>query len=551
MLLKFFLFSFVDSRRFPGYSNGFWISSPSIHDPTELRATETSILLAWSHAVHSIEPIDSFELQARYPTEISPYESLYLPIPTEDGFYPTSRIINREWSKSWSNWEPVYVGLGRQFRFDTSQFSGLENQRVWDFRVRAKTVTGSYSSWSSIVPAHAILARDRFNMEIFGSGKNSAGISEIKVDGQSLWRRRDKQGLTLAIFDRRDFSLVSLETFNTFNSSTESARMATAIRACGPDFVIAVVSSYAWEWHFTPVLASAMEDYGAYYVGQWSRIFDSTSLQSSPFADLAETSSADSFGHPYAFVGMYGLGMGNGWESLQLNTGHYRTTGKSERAIIRLSFYFNYMFGKFLVGSQSTAQSHDLFVKSQRPRPGTVHAPITRVKTWNYAIQPVKEYAPYIGNLHNQIEFLMEANETVVISEYNATNFGFEIVQETAAGPIVTVDPRQSNVLTELEAVWGGPSTRYNIDGSVLANPVGTERVCADILENRFSPGTDCDEYDYMGGVVPVLLQYGIGLWPGTCDRDGCGVEVPVGDFSITTKTVRSDAVNVLTDIWP
>jgi hypothetical protein len=561
-MIFFLLVGIASSLPFPDTSTGSWTLSPQIDAPTESRSTETTIFLTWSQGAHSLEPLSRYEVQARYPTAISPNDQyLYFPKPTQDGYYP-DRSIDRPWAVSWSDWSDVYIGMGRQYLFSVSQFTGLSNQRVFDFRVRAVTSGSLTSDWSTVVPAHTILegGKDRFLVELVATGKNNPGMSSIKIAGVTIFSRRDKVGLTMAVVDRANFQLLSVDTFDTFNDRAESRRLASSIRACGPEKLVLIVSSHGWEKSFTTNLADAMEMYGAYYVGQWARVFDAPPIQPNPYADLTGTQSSDSFGHPYAFIGMFGLGMGNGFESIQLNTGHYLTTGKAEPAIIRLSFYYNYMFGKYMVGSEemSVTRSADWFVKSQAPRPGTVHAPIPGGPDpiSLSSIQPQPKYAPYIGTLSHHIEFLMEANETVVLDQFNTTNFGFEIRQDNFFSQTITDDPREKILITELEYVWGGPSVRYNFDGSEVLSAsasTNTNRVCPDILPYLWMQGTGCSVYDDPVATATVpMLQYGIGIWPTVCaaSRAGCGAATPMVSFSMISKPTISASVTVSTDMW-
>lgn len=62
----------------------------------------------------------------------------------------------------------------------------------------------------------------------------------------------------------------------------------------------------------------AMELCGAYHFGIWARVFaDHQPHEPPPVADFEETASDLNFGHPYAFIGVPGIGTGMGWESLQ------------------------------------------------------------------------------------------------------------------------------------------------------------------------------------------------------------------------------------------
>ena len=520
--------------RFPDASSGRWVKTPIIQPFHAARATEESILVAWSIAHHSLEAVDRYELRVRWPLAVEPHDSNLISRTTPDGLYGEDKISNRSWAHVWSEFSLAYIGKGRQVNFTIpDRLVGVNGTvRVFDFQVRAITETDEWTDWSPSVLGHTLVpgVNERFNVELIGTGRNNPMHSQIIVAGTAVFNRTDLRGFALAVFDRKNFNLTKLDEYDVFESDSEADRMADDMLAQGPDKYVAVVSGYAWEWHFSVRLSKVFEFFGGYYVGQWSRVFEN-SIQPSEYADLQETASQETFAHPYCFFGSYGWGAGNGIESIQLNTGHYLAVGKAERAIAKIPIYYNYMLGRFIVGSEWEARSSDYFVKSQIPRAGTLHSPIKveNVVTPAFQVQPQSMYAPYIGNLHQTIEYLMEANETVVWDEFNATNYGFEIVQVLSRlpDPLVSSDPRAGTFLqTELERLWGGPSARDH-PPSV---EVGTTRVCPDILKNRES--LNCSSYD---SVSFPLLQFGIGLFPTTCHSGNaeCASQAVVDEFSM------------------
>jgi hypothetical protein len=562
----FLVFGFVGGLREP--ASGGWTLTPKLHAPAESRATETTILFTWTPAIHSIEQVGKYELSCRYPKTVIDADSQYMPKATEDGDYPTSAVTGRDWVTEWSSWYSIYTGLGRQFLFDTSiHMTGIIGRKFFDCRVRATTeATGLISDWSLPVQAHTVIAgdKDRFVLEIVGTGRNNPATSLVRIGSQILYKRSDSKGFILIVLDRRDMSVAYSGVYNVYEDSEASQTMSEKIRSYGPLYWIIVASSYAWEWHTTPTLTDTLLDYGAYYVGQWSRVFSGTdSVQSSSRGvDLAEMASEDSFGHPYAFLGWYGCGMGNCHESIQLNTGHYLATGKAQKAILRLPVYFNYMLGRYMIGvvGAEGGESADLWRRGQIPKPATLHSPYSAVTIGEppfWRIQSDGLYAPYIGNLWNQLEYLIVANDTGIDRENGVRNYGYEIIQQIGnQPPQVYRDPRR-NVQTELERIWGGPSVRYSaFDGLVIpaSASVETVRVCGEILNNRWKPGVGCPQYDSIATSQIPMLQFGIGMWPMVCDasRAGrCGSPVPSSFTPFTSKPDPSASVSVVTENWP
>ena len=527
--------------------SSYWITEPVLDPFADSRATGDSILMTWTPGSHVEDALSHYELRVRWPLVVEASDFMLHSQATPDGYFPSERVQNREWAKVWAEYALAYSGRGRQFNFSIpNQLSEVNGTiRVFDFQVRAINILGDASQWSPPVLGHTLLenTQERFLVELIGTGRNNAMFSQITVNGVSLFNKTDLRGLALAVFNRSDFSLKNLDSYDVFIDAAESRRMVADLRSlAGPGTFIAIVSGHAWEWRLSSQLATVLETYGAFYVGQWARIFETASIRPSTYADLAETSSSDSFGHPYALFGSYGLGMGNGIESIQLNTGHYLATGKAQRAIIRLQVYYNYMLGRFFV-NRYDSKSSDFFVKSQNPPQKTLHNPISADQTVlpAYQVQPQSRYAPYIGNLYNQLEYVMEANETVVWDEFNSTNFGFEIIQvlEKISDPLVTGDPRTGDLRqTEMQRIWPKPP------------------ICAEMIGERHSLSFDslCPDYDDPELTTHVpLMRFGIGVFPTLCNPQNpdCASPVPTLEtFSSITPFSSWTSATVSTIEW-
>ena len=551
----FYLFLALEGLKFPSPpTSGQWTATPSLQPFLESRATSSSILLAWSLGRHSLYGIDRYEVRVRWPLTMEIYDFKFYPLATSAGMFPS---LDR--AKSWSSYFPVYSGLGRQFSFESAQISGVQvnNQRIFEFSVRAVTDDDAFSSpWSAPVLMHTVFqdaTLERFYVDLVGTGRNNAGYSSIFVKGESVFHRTDLKGFALAVFDRSDFSLKFFDQYDVSSTESESLRMANDLAThAGPEQYIAVVSGDSWEWKATPLLSKTLEGYGAYYLGQWAHVF-SNQVQPSPYADLSETQSQDSFGHPYAFFGCAGWGPGNGYESLQLNTGQYLAREKSETAKIRIPLYYNYMLGRYFIAPFAQGiYTHEFFSKSQLPKPGSLHNPVPFRKTAPIQISLQSKYAPYMGNLWNAIDYIREANETVILDEFNTTNSGFQIVQQMTylPNPLVTEDPRPSNIFeTELERIWGGPCARYSqVTGELLSNSVSvsTTRICPSIFTDQV-----CLEYD--DGVTGVpLLEFAVGLWPTVCSSQdtGCISQTTLSSFSVIAPSRPSNDVTVSIKTW-
>ncbi|KAF4724904.1 hypothetical protein FOZ63_033727, partial [Perkinsus olseni] len=383
----------------------------------------------------------------------------------------------------WSRWQPIFIGPGRVFNWEITE--EVCEGCSYEFRIRAVGLRQGDSPWSiKTLLAHTIRpgAVDRAPFEIIGTGRNNAGWGSLSVNGEVIFRRSTERGLLLVVLDRHNLHLLHMRMYDTFADADASSRMAADLKRFGSDVFVIVLSVDAWEWHVTPTLAKAMEFCGAYHFGMWSHVFADHLHQPSPVADFEETASQLSFGHPYAFIGVPGIGTGMGWESLQYNSGHYLAEGgRAPRAIIRGLFYLDYIPMRYRIADVVT-NTADYYLKGQPPRAETLHNPLPADKQVqpDYYVDRPDPYTPYIGNLWNAVELLLTANETVDLPQYNLTNYGFQIVLDLFLGdPLNYVDARLSRSvqdsyfqMTELERVWGGPSDRIDVVRTALSGQV-------------------------------------------------------------------------------
>lgn len=319
--------------------------------------------------------------------------------------------------------------------------------------------------------------------------------------------------------------------------------MAEHIRFYNASFLIVVASTIAWEWQAPRTLVQTMEFCGAYHFGQWAYTFAEQVHYRSNSSDLQQTASQEQFGHPYAFIGIPGIGTAMGWESLMYNTGHYLARSvKTQQAIIRGVAYYDYVARLYRL-HDVTATKATFFLKGQPPLPETFHNPIPSRKKAALdfftlaSMEPA--YVPYIGTLREHITKVLEANGTVM-----PYNFAFYLQTDAK---VRKVDPRpRSWWVTELERVWGGHSMRFWYhNGTVLNDGVrSVDRSCPMFIKHNhlfadpLSCGVNfedcCDRVD-----VPdfPVTECGVGVSPTLCRtveliQDDCP-----GPFELTNRT--------------
>jgi len=505
---------------------------PKMQPWEELRAGHRTVTVAWTPGWNPWCAIGRYELQRRRPggaaLQFHDMENLQLrEVDIED--------TNPNWPSidDWGPWETVYTGLARAYTLRVDLAYGHAVQ----VRVRACTVDtvpdavhcGSQSSdacsgWSQIQTVHTVLsaALDKINFFIRGSGKNAPEYTEIEVNQQTVYKRRDETGLVLAVFSRLDFSLQWLRTYDTHRSRDESLLMSRHLRQFNQSHVVFVASTIAWEWHATESLVRALEFCGAYHFGQWAHIFAEQPHYSSPTSDLQEDASQQEFGHPYALVGIPGIGVGLGYESLMYNTGLYLAENvKVPQAIIRGVAYYDYIARVYRFHDVTAAKA-EFFLKNNPPTWETMHNPTPARKSTASSsdLMPVS-YRPYIGTLREHVVRLIEANATVP-----PYNFAFILV---TASNVRKVDPRlRSYWVTELERVWSGQSARYWMhNGSqILAGIPLEERRCQAFVYHGYteaSPDTCgwptfeacCPDIDETSS--NLMMRCGVGIAPTLC----------------------------------
>lgn len=470
-----------------------------------VRGLPTSCTVSWTPGWNQWATNDRYELEARrplyYPMKMGDYENLQFREYEQE-------ITDDRWpgDEYWTPWQIVYSGLGRIYSYpvDTSQGYAVQ------FRVRVcgEWENSGCSPFSPVQSAHAVVSGmlDKVNIYVKGTGKNYPDYTEIRVNNQTVYSRRDETGLVLAVFSRMDLSLQLLKAYDTHRDRSQALQMSKDIRVFDQSSFVVVASSIAWEWHATRALARTMEFCGAYHFGQWAHTFAETPKYESSMSDLQRTASQSEFGHPYAFIGVPGLGTGMGWESLMLNTGHYLPSPllKVPEAEIRAIFYFDYI-ARYYRLQKAVFSKSSWFQKAEVPLQDTIHNPLPAEKkpVERLEVPAIQQerYQAYVGTLQSQITRLIESNLT--LPPYN---YGF--VLETAGG-ILRVDPRPRDLwVTELEKLWLGASARYWHTNGTLLNP-GIE------LVNR-----ECPEFIYHGYTEAS---------PDTCGSDLSGC-CPTGD---------------------
>eukprot|EP00921_Rhytidocystis_pertsovi_P024476 GHVQ01039350.1.p1 GENE.GHVQ01039350.1~~GHVQ01039350.1.p1 ORF type:complete len:339 (-),score=35.00 GHVQ01039350.1:190-1206(-) len=183
--------------------------------------------------------------------------------------------------------------------------------------------------------------------------------------------------------------------------------------------------------------------------------------------------------HPYAFVGIPGMGTGAGWESLWYNTGHFMSHGHEFPAVVTALISYDFRTRHYFVG-QTLHKSASWWQAASPPLPGTSSSPIPKSKTPPrpiFTTLPQTPYTPYIATLRQHLPWLLEANETTL-----PVNYGFVIV----AGQRVVSDPRPDRwKQSALDGLWGGRSMRYYQGQLITGDTRPEDRQCWEVVRSK------------------------------------------------------------------
>ena len=482
------------------------------------RSSTSSISIAWSPALRNGEEITQYHLECKWTTEPSTA-------------WAATAALNSPVSLPSSPWSEIYSGTSRTFNY-TSLVPGT----TYLFRVRALGRFTGYSPYSFSTPLHTLLPAnlDAVPIEIIGSGRNNPGFSTLKISGFTIFSRRDVCGLILVVLARHNLKLQSIQVFDTAESESASDDLASAILSADASSFIIVFSADHWEGSVTSRLVNAMEFSGAYHFAHAVAVTrrSMTQRDASSYSLL--------FGHPYAFIGIPGVGTGAGSESLQPPTGHYLATDKVERAIIRLTLQYDFVTRGFSIADRKTfAHPHYVSLPTlpSASRTPTVHFPIPaeKIPTAPAPLLPAS-LPPYVGTMPVHAEGLIAGNKSHILNNYTNNNFQV-ILSVNLPEPLSFFDPSKAERMTELERIWGGPSERYDEVTGVMIQPGLVERVCEGYLNWRWNAtNAACQDADCCTGFTrdaPEFMRLGVGLWPTLCLPGSCDAGAHIETFEL------------------
>lgn len=269
----------------------------------------------------------------------------------------------------WKPWTPYYQGTKRIIYVDSLSSGSYYRVR---YTVSSKFTTSQYSEIKFIG-----LKRNNKKVNVYmrGTGRNNHGNAIIKLNNNIILEHGKFQGLAVIALNRRNLKVDTIQLFDTYTknsnvktetvtytkysydddgniiTSTETTtvekslllendnKLQKFIKSIKDNQFILLVSCYGWEQYFTYKTAELLARYGALKIKELSYSFyQSYNEDKFQFESILPQ---NKYHHPYAFIGIRNLGMGNGFEVVQTNKGHYISTENLPQAEIIVTLSFN------------------------------------------------------------------------------------------------------------------------------------------------------------------------------------------------------------------
>ena len=306
------------------------------------------------------------------------YEDEYL---MSNSIYSNGELMTYTLSNEslWKDWTQKYSGSKRIIKL-TNLNSGSFYRIKYKINSR---YTSSKFSEIKLIP----LKRGNTKVNIFvqGTGRNNHDNAIVTLNNNIILKYGKFQGLGAITLNRKNLSVSSIEFFDTYNENTknetktveyikysydndgnivthyesttiinlnpisENNKLMYFLEKVSISEILIIVSCYGWEKFFIYETAEYLSTFGALKIKELTNSFyyKANEDQFKQQTILNE----NLYHHPYAFIGLKGIGVGNGFEVIQTNKGNYLSTENLPHAdlIVTLSynkfnraFYFNY-----------------------------------------------------------------------------------------------------------------------------------------------------------------------------------------------------------------
>ena len=306
------------------------------------------------------------------------YEDEYL---MSNSIYSNGELMTYTLSNEslWKDWTQKYSGSKRIIKL-TNLNSGSFYRIKYKINSR---YTSSKFSEIKLIPLKRV--NTKVNIFVQGTGRNNHDNAIVTLNNNIILKYGKFQGLAAITLNRKNLSVSSIEFFDTYNENTknetktveyikysydndgnivtnnesttiinlnpisENNKLMYFLEKVSISKILIIVSCYGWEKFFIYETAEYLSTFGALKIKELTNSFYYKTNE-----DLFKQQTIlneNLYHHPYAFIGLKGIGVGNGFEVIQTNKGNYLSTENLPHAdlIVTLSynkfnraFYFNY-----------------------------------------------------------------------------------------------------------------------------------------------------------------------------------------------------------------
>jgi len=279
----------------------------------------------------------------------------------------------------WKDWTEKYKGSKRIIKLTNLNSGSFYRIK---YKINSRYTTSQYSE-IKLIPLKR--ANTKVNIFVQGTGRNNHDNAIVTLNNKIILKYGKFQGLSAITLNRKNLSVSSIEFFDTYNENTKNetntveyikysydkdgnivtSNENTTIKKLNPisennklmyflekvsiSEILIIVSCYGWEKFLIYETAEYLSTFGALKIKELTNSFfyKANEDQFKQHTILNE----NLYHHPYAFIGLKGIGVGNGFEVIQTNKGNYLSTENLPHAnlIVTLSynkfnraFYFNY-----------------------------------------------------------------------------------------------------------------------------------------------------------------------------------------------------------------
>ena len=296
------------------------------------------------------------------------YEDEYL---MSNSIYSNGELINYILSNNslWNEWSEKYSGSKRIIKLTDLNEGSFYRIK---YKISSRFTTSQFSE-VKLIPLQK--ANTKVNIFVQGTGRNNHDNAIVTLNNNIILKHGKFQGLVAITLNRKNLSVSSIKFFDTYHENTQNEIKTveyikysyddngniitnnenTTIETIDPisennnllkfleeitiSKILIIVSCYGWEKFFLYETAEYLSIFGALKIKEMANSFFFKSNEDK-FREQTILNQ-NLYHHPYAFIGIKGIGVGNGFEVIQTNKGNYLSTENLPHAFLIVSLSFN------------------------------------------------------------------------------------------------------------------------------------------------------------------------------------------------------------------